>query len=281
MKAQFLSICLLLAFYTPGLSAFIMGEDNRLQLSSADSEHEEIRQTGKIAIQGEEFVSGVVTGDNCDVVISAGHAAIYWQTLGYKGWKKGELRGRGMFQFNTLVSGNTKWQEMSLVSSGYENRQNLGEDAHDWSIFRLPEPALAMCKNIVLTPPSSVCPKGLLMPGFHFDKPAVKLLDKSCVLKKQLDNGVIVHDCDSKDGSSGAPLFCMGRNGMSLKGVNISGITLKDNYDAGVYGKAGLEYDSKRHKNFAVSISAEFKKALEKELKLSRQRRLDTLQHDN
>ena len=144
--------------------------------------------------------------------------------------------------------------------------ENIDKDKHDWSIFRLSKRALPECENIKISPNRSDCPGEVIMPGFHFDKPETKLVDNSCSIKSSSGDGVVVHDCDSKDGSSGAPLFCRNNDRSTLLAINISGLTRKDYFDAGVYGKAGLNYHDQQHKNFAINISGAFYKALMKEL---------------
>jgi hypothetical protein len=266
-------ICLLiLSLSLPASFAYVMGLDDRLEVGKSAEQSAEVAQTGMISIRGEQFVSGVLTGENCDVVISAGHAAIHWETVARKGWRKGELRGGGDFRFNLDPKTGLEWQTMTLVSSGYELEENIDEDKHDWSIFRLSKRALPDCENIKIIPNRSDCPGEVIMPGFHFDKPETKLVDNSCSIKRSSGDGVVVHDCDSKDGSSGAPLFCRDNDRSALLAINISGLTRKDYFDAGVYGKAGLNYHVQQHKNFAINISGAFYKALMKELLNSKAR---------
>jgi hypothetical protein len=260
-------ICLLiLCLSLPVSFAYVMGLDDRLEVGNNAGQSAEVAQTGMISIQGEQFVSGLLTGENCDVVISAGHAAIHWETVARKGWRKGELRGGGDFRFNLNPTTGLEWQTMTLVRSGYELEENIDKDKHDWSIFRLSKRALPECENIKISPNRSDCPGEVIMPGFHFDKPETKLVDNSCSIKSSSGDGVVVHDCDSKDGSSGAPLFCRNNDRSTLLAINISGLTRKDYFDAGVYGKAGLNYHDQQHKNFAINISGAFYKALMKEL---------------
>ena len=83
----------------------------------------------------------------------------------------------------------------------------------------------------------------------------------------------MVHDCDTKDGSSGAPLYCENRAGIVLYAINISGMTLKEYVEPGVYGKGSRNFDFRNHKNFAVTIHGGFLRALESELAASRERK--------
>ena len=267
---------LIVLAFSAGLTssfAYVMGPDDRAEVAKGQEQVDAIRQTGMIRIEGEEFVSGLLTGENCDVVISAGHAAIYWQSVDRKGWRKGELRGQGRFRFSLNPTEADDWQSMQLVAAGYELDKNVGKDEHDWSIFRLHSPGKLECKNFSVRRKLQTCRSRLLMPGFHFDRPYTKLLDQSCEVKQRKDSGIIAHNCDSKDGSSGAPLFCRDNGKLSLLAINISGLTNKGYFDSGVYGKPGRAFNDKRHKNFAISISGDFYRALVEEMKASAERR--------
>ena len=136
IKNKRLLTLLVLCVSLPVSFAYVMGPDDRVEVPEQQSPLAAVRQTGMIRIQGEEFVSGLLTGKNCDVVISAGHAAIYWQSIARKGWRKGELRGQGKFRFNLNPKSGADWYSMTLVNSGYEQAVNVGKDEHDWSIFR-------------------------------------------------------------------------------------------------------------------------------------------------
>ena len=254
----------------PGWS-YVMGPDDRA-LESENSPAA-VRQSGMIRIQGEAFVSGLLTGANCDVVVSAGHAAYYWEDVPHKSWRKGHLRGLGQFYFSTEPSEPVSWQQLQLVASGYDELEQVGQDEYDWSVFRIDTPLVQQCEIVEAWPSERACKSELIMPGFHFDKPRDRLLAGNCKLRQSLDNGLLIHDCDTKDGSSGAPLLCPTGDTLRLLGVNISGLTKRDYYDAGVYGKSGEPFDARRHKNFAIAIDGAFKRALVKELQASKARK--------
>ena len=264
------SFCVFTLYFGMSYSfAFVMGEDNRKEVTVSESKQPGIRQTGVIRISDEEFVTGIVTGENCDVVISAGHAAIHWQTVERKGWQKGELRGDGRLVFHADPRDVNNGIMMKLVKSGYGEPGNLGEDEYDWSIFRLALPAMKECSNLKIAETQLRCESKIVMPAFHFDKRDKKLIDHTCSIKDSVNHSVLIHDCDTKDGSSGAPVFCRTNHNMTLIGINISGLTQKTYEDPGVYGQDGPEYHSRKHKNFAVSIHGEFYRALQTELEAS------------
>lgn len=250
----------------------MMGEDDRHVVMKIGPGFAAISQTGRIRILHEAFVTGLVTGANCDVVLSAGHTAFYWQSVERKGWVRGALRGGGQFSFSLQPGDEDSFIELVLIESGYSDKANLGHEQHDWSIFRLQTPALERCENIRLTPSHDDCAGGLIMPAFHFDKPETLLVDKTCKVKGTLEHGIIVHDCDTKDGSSGAPLFCRRYKALTLLGINISGLTQKEYEDPGVYGLKGSDFHPKWHKNYAVTVGGDFYQALQKELENSRHR---------
>ena len=251
---------------------YVMGQDDRHAVNGEEAGWAEVRQTGMVEILDGGYVTGILTGDNCDVVISAGHAAFYWRDNPAKNQRKGALRGDGKFIFRFAPDG--PGYEMVLVKSGYQNPVNLSEDRHDWSVFRLSEPALPDCKQIVFVRNSGECSGQVLMPAFHFDRRDALLIDRSCAIKDTMNNAILVHDCDGKDGSSGAPLYCRDPSAIKLLGINISGMTLKELVDPGVYGKESRQFNYKNHKNFAVAIHGEFLQALEVELQASSQRSL-------
>lgn len=248
-----------------------MGEDNRITPDARDLTYSAVVQTGRIYIAEEEFVSGILTGANCDVVVSAGHAAIYWQNVPRKGWRKGKIRGGGEFSFALPGQGFAQ-VKMSLVVSGFQHADGLGNDEYDWSIFRLDKPITQNCNEIVITEPNK-CKSNLIMPAWHFDRQDSLLVDKSCDIKDILQKKLLVHDCDSKEGSSGAPLLCLANDEAAVVAINVSGLTNKEYYDPGVYGEQGARFDPRQHKNFAVLIQGMFANELTKELRLSRARK--------
>lgn len=254
--------------------AFVMGSDDRQEINQAESQRPEIMQTGIIQIADGSFFTGVLMGDNCDVVISAGHAAIHLQSNEAKGWRRGQLRGGGKYQFNPGPGRNRAGPvAMVLVKSGLQNPADIDKDSSDWAVFRLAQPVSYACKNIRYVANGTSCNGHILMPGFHFDRRNVRLIDRSCKIKDSVGNALVVHDCDTKDGSSGAPLLCEDWTGLKLLAINISGLTLKDYVEPGVYGKASRNFDFRNHKNFAVTVHGEFLQALVEELEASRERK--------
>ena len=192
-----------------GVNAYVMGKDNRREINKTESGQPEIMQTGVIRIGDGSFVTGVLTGDNCDVVISAGHAAIYWRSNAAKGWRKGELRGGGQFLFYPEPGINSESAiTMVLVKSGLQVATDVEKDGSDWAVFRLLKPAFSSCRNIRYIENGIKCNGRIMMPGFHFDRRDTRLIDRSCKIKDSIGDAVILHDCDTKDGSSGAPLLC-------------------------------------------------------------------------
>lgn len=265
------AILMFLLIGCPSVHAFIMGKDNRRELTRAESAIPEIMQTGKITIGDGGFVTGVLTGANCDVVISAGHAAIYWRTNAAKGWYKGKLRGGGRFLFYLNPGGHP--YKMVLVKSGLQHTTDLANDRKDWAIFRLRKPVRRGCKNIRFVRNGIKCNGHIMMPAFHYDRRNTRLIDRTCSIKDSIGSDIIVHDCDTKDGSSGAPILCNGPAGIYLLGINISGLSQRDQVEPGVFGQAGEKYNFKYHKNFAVTIHGEFYQALQAELRASRERK--------
>ena len=270
----FLVACLVQA---PVAVAFIMGSDDRSELTAAESRTPAIRQVGRIDIPDGGFVSGLVTGSNCDVVITAGHAAYYVEDSINGDRSRGAARGNGIFRFYP-EPGTDEFIVMELVSSGFQNTGQAGLDIHDWSIFRLQRPAYRDCAKIEYKSGGSGCAGGLLMPAIHFDRRNTRLVDRTCEIKDVMEGRIVVHDCDSKDGSSGAPLLCNTDTGIFVLGINISGVSQRELVDPGEYGQDSKQFDYRNHKNFALNIEGEFLDALEKELRLSLKRKATVLE---
>ncbi len=264
-----------IVFVTTGAPsyAFIMGSDDRQFLTDHEQNIAVIRQTGRVIIAAEGFVSGVLTGDNCDVVISAGHAAIYWRTVEHKGWMRGAVRADGKFFFALRAGLEQAPIPMRLIKSGFENVDNIGKDEYDWSVFRLMRPGMQHCAVLPLLQSSLNCRGQLMMPAYHFDGREMMLVDRTCDIKGHVKEGVIVHNCDSKDGSSGAPLVCQSGERSAIIGFNVSGVTAKRHYDPGEHGVEGRDFHYRNHKNLAVAIHGQFARELKKELQRSGERR--------
>ena len=255
-----------------GARAYVMGQDDRAPVSAEEEKQPEIAQIGVIETRDGGYVTGILTGANCDVVISAGHAAYYWRDNPGLNQRAGALRGGGNFSFRLDPAHSTTRFDMQLVASGLTDAAQFDDDSNDWSIFRLLHPALARCKTIAFIRDTGQCHGQVSMPGYHFDRRDTLLVDRSCAIKDTLNHALLIHDCDSKDGSSGAPLYCREAAGLKLLGINISGITLKEWVDPGDYGKQSMAFDYKSHKNYAVAVHGDFLRALEAEMRASAQR---------
>lgn len=252
-----------------GARAYVMGQDDREPVSAEEANQPEIAQIGIIETGDGGYVTGILTGANCDVVISAGHAAYYWRDNPARNQHAGALRGGGNFHFRLDPAHSNTSVDMTLVASGFVDVTHLDDDSNDWSIFRLLHPAMTHCQIIAYIGDTGQCRGQVLMPAYHFDRRDTLLVDRSCAIKDTLDHALLIHDCDSKDGSSGAPLYCRDAAGMKLLGINISGVTLKEWVDPGDYGKRSMAFNYRSHKNYAVAIHGDFLRALEAEMQAS------------
>ena len=241
--------------------AFIMGPDDRDELNGAELLQPEIRQVGVITIADGGFVSGFVTGANCDVLVSAGHAAFYAEDAPNGEHRAGSPRADGLSRFSP-VPGQDELISMTLAGSGFETPANVGQDVHDWAIFRLARPAYQDCRQLNIAGNAMECPGKLLLPAFHYDRRDTRLIDRTCSIRDTLGDRIIVHDCDTKDGSSGAPLLCDDKGVVEVIGINISGVSERELVEPGEYGQDSREYDYRNHKNFALNLGGEFLDAL-------------------
>ncbi len=248
-----------------------MGQDDRRPASDAETQLPGVRDTGTIRIPGEEFVTGLLVGANCDVVISAGHAAIHWRTIEHRGWVAGERRGDGKLEFS-LDPAAAKWHQATLITTGFDRPGNIDQEHNDWALFRLAERASTNCRQLHYENYKVTCRGATFMPGYHFDKRNTRLVDTSCSPKYALKRRLIAHDCDTKDGSSGAPLFCREGAKTYLMGINVSGLTERSYIDPGIYGENGLSFRYHRHENFAVGVHGKFFDAINSALAASKNR---------
>jgi hypothetical protein len=270
MKIRNITLSLLILIISPAFTlAYIMGEDSREPLTPEEKQQPILRQLGIIDTRDGGFVTGIVTGLNCDVVISAGHAAFYWETNILLNRKKGALRGNGKLLFLPKPELSARTLPMKLIKSGYEQTDHVGKDEHDWSIFRLAEPALDTCEMIEFLPSTTTCSGEVLFPAYHFDHKRSKLIDRTCEIKDSLGQSLLIHDCDTKDGSSGAPLICKNDTEYNVLGMNISGLTLKASNNPSIFGNPGQPFNLKTHKNYAITIHGAFYQSLMKELDAS------------
>ena len=261
-----------LLLFSTRVSAFVMGSDDRVAASYDDLTRAGISQVGVIRISDDAFVTAIVIGENCDVVVSAGHAAFFWRTVQQRGWIKGQRRVAGTFNFTLNPGQPEPVVALTLVQSGYRQKRHIPDDQYDWAIFRSAHPVMQWCRRIGLEHSKFKCNGKLLMAGYHYDMRQVRLLDKTCTIRDVIADRVIVHDCDTKDGSSGAPLLCVDSDVVTLYGINTSGLSKQSYVEPGVYGQSADQFDFKTRKNFAVAIRGEFLLALERELRASRER---------
>jgi hypothetical protein len=264
---------LLVLGYSGYTASYIMGADSRVELSQEEASITSIRQIGIIDTGDGGFVNGVVTGANCDVVISAGHAAFYWEDNLLLDRVKGARRGNSTILFYPEPQLSSEGTPLTLIASAYEDLEKVGDDKHDWSIFRLPAPAYDQCDLLEIKRSTTSCPGSILFPAYHFDRKRSKLIDNTCSIKDSLGKEIIVHDCDTKDGSSGAPLICESEGRYSLIGINISGLSLKDANNPSIFGNPGEAFNIKTHKNFAITFHGEFYMSLTRELIASESRK--------
>ena len=251
------------------VTAFIMGDDDRVPVAAVEPDPT-FRQTGIVRVFGEELATGLVTGANCDVVVSAGHVLVAPRGNGPPDQAAADPA------FVPGGPGSAAAIPMQLAASGGGTGDDFEDDARDWAIFRLRHPLPGGCQVIGPVTAGDHCVAGVMMPAFHFDRRDTLLVDRDCRVYPSVSSGVRIHDCDSKEGSSGAPLLCRTGGDGALVGINVSGLTRRGYTDPGIYGQRGEGFDPGSHKNYAVAVGGAFRAALERELAASRQRAQDS-----
>ena len=263
----------------------VIGEDGRVKLTDEERRIPGFRQTGIIKIGDEGFGTGIVTGANCDVVITAAHLTRYnYETAARYNGALGDLRESWRLNFVPDPMKSNKGYQAELVGSGFDNINNIptyqsnrAEHQHDWSILRISRSAMVNCVPIKFMRDKANCDGPVRIPAVHtdahFDTYINDINDDPCYIRNARRNDLIRHDCDTKEGASGAPLFCETAGELYLIGINSGFAVPNANYKEPMRGQSGAPYNHTNHVNFAVPLYGEFLKIFEAELKRSEQRR--------
>jgi len=283
-KYQYISIVILLLNYTLPVSSTIIGEDGRVRLSKEQKSIPEYRQTGLLGIGGEGYGTGLLTGENCDVVLTAAHLVRYnvEDAEKYKN-TVGNLRENWRLYFVPDPLKSNAGYHVTLVKSGFDNINNISsrlskraEYSHDWSILRLSTPGTTTCKQIRYIKNKTTCDGPIHIPAIHIDAYEDiyinDLTNDPCYTYPTDRRDIIQHNCDTKEGASGAPLFCMIEDEFYLIGINSGSTVPNKNYKEPDRGKSGAPFNKGNHANYAIPLHEEFIKAFEAELYRSKQR---------
>ena len=281
-----ISIVLFFLMFSNSVSSTIIGADGRIKLTTEEKEIPEFRQTGIVNIGGEGFGSGIVTGANCDVVLTAAHLIRYNQEdARYFNRRIGELRESWRLNFVPDPSRAIIGYQASLVISGFDDIENirlLGSNEiahqHDWSVLQLSRPAMRQCVQIKYIRDKTTCAGPIRIPAVHIDAYDDVFINDihadPCFIHPTKQKNLILHDCDTKDGASGAPLFCEVDSDLYFIGINAGFAVPDSNYEEPDKGMPGVPFNSQNHVNFAVPLHKDFANALEDALKQSEQRRM-------
>ena len=263
----------------------VMGDDDRESLTEDEKKVPEFRQVGLVSGKMVSLATSLVTGKNCDVVITNGHVVV---------GVDGEIRSKeseGFFKFHTDFKAGraNEFTKMYIVDTGYLPLGYKGEkNRDDWAILRLEEPVFENCQHIPFTAYEDIgseCSKEgeLVTVGTHKGDYEEKKINRSCKMFKpdpnestdDIEKYSIKHDCDTGMFSSGSPIYCKTPGGdLRLIGVNNAGVTSKltDKEIDSLYerfGQPGPEADPESHYNLAVSFWGKFGSALAQELRKS------------
>lgn len=244
----------------------LIGEDDRAPL-----EGEELgfyRQVGMVKTASSS-ASGFVTGKNCDLLLTNAHVLIR---------KRSRKPRSKVIKFYPDPRDPKRSARVTLIKTGYDRKVRRRGDQDDWAIGRLDRSMFKSCEQIGVTPYpglySPLCDGEIQHVSFHADDWSRRKISRACkVFNSPLYeafselgkmSGVIKHNCDTKSGSSGSPLFCAGKDGrVRLIGLNVSEVD---------YRSGERSYNPTKHYNLAVAVWGEFRTTLAKALKTSAQR---------
>jgi hypothetical protein len=270
------------------IEIFVMGKDDRSNLTYEENQVPEFQQVGLISGKMVSLGTSFVTGKNCDVVITAGHVVVN---------SHGEIKSKEdgkFFKFHEDFNAGKadRYTKMSIVDTGFLPLGYKGfQDEDDWAILRPDEPAFENCQPIPFTDFEDIgseCGKegALVTVGTHKGDFKNKKIVRNCsMLRSQLIDGsdveynkVIKNDCDIGTYGSGSPLYCKGADGnLTLIGVQVGGesrLVTDDEIDSQHerFGQPGLNGHPLKHFNTAVSIWGKFGRALKEEMRKSEMR---------
>ncbi|MCB0415252.1 MAG: hypothetical protein KDD50_13025 [Bdellovibrionales bacterium] len=263
----------------------IVGKDERRCADSRDPKFID-EQVGMVEAYDEStglgnWFSSFVTGENCDVLVTSAH-------LVYD-FKKGRVDpyyNKGKVTYTPAAGDRQGIRDGVIVDSSFKDKRVFGvETKHDWMVVRLNQPLKNGCVKNVLPAQSSKCEGSLVLGAYHEDiincvaisERSGRNQDGSPKYCRQTEydasKGWFKHDCDTKDRSSGAPIFCKGSDGeLSWIGINDGSSVPTKSYKEPSKGGAGFGYSSSNHYNRGTAFHKEFRDALNKELVLSKAR---------
>ena len=282
----------------------IMGKDNRRALNRKELDLRIYEQVVQTLIEGGAG-TGFVMGKNCDVLITSAHLSVDRQKV-KNGTQTTEGKSTAVV-FRPLYDGTLSAER---IASGWSRdgkllKERILANKQDWAIYRLNKPAYKTCEQVNIHSLSKQDLSGekksfigwdgktseetqkikrpLQAVGYHYGEKweEYRKIEKTCsgydVSFWQLENQ-FAHDCDTKGGSSGMPLFIRDSNGeLSLVGIHgqyyyfqYNSRTGKNNFKFG--SNNAPSYDPSKRVNIGYPIRGEFKRALEKELRRSEKR---------
>ncbi len=234
--------------------ARVIGEDDRRNL--AGGEARQFRQVVSIE-SGMSRGTGLVFGPNCDLVLTANHV-VY----------SPRFRRYINREFTVLAepSNVMRRRTAALLTDGRAAVGRFVRD-EDWALLKLNRPLLRRCIehrfSLAWSPNRVECPGDLVLVAIHEDLGTRKKIHRGCrtlILptdhRLQKRPNFFLDTCDSENWSSGAPLFCVAKQNLSVVGIHLGALVLKEP------GRAKQSADVYSYANRGLTITPLLRKAL-------------------
>ncbi|MEW8441585.1 MAG: hypothetical protein AB2689_25840 [Candidatus Thiodiazotropha taylori] len=249
--------------------------------------------------EAEVDASGIISGENCDVVTSVAHAYIEHRNLkdeitGEVIRKAGDWHSSYYYAVPNMLREKETFKYLNSIETGWDNGTEkgffrIGDARQDWSVAVSEKPILDSCVNFEIEEDGTCEGKLFLIsyqPGDYHNKKYSG--DEDCWISQYkpgeleqefgLGDGdnvkLFKHGCDANPLSSGGSLFCEKENDkITWVGIN-SGELFKNLDKHRIYSKnSAPAYNEKSHYNKAVYIKGKFLQVYESQLRKSKDRR--------
>ncbi len=202
----------------------IMGSDDRRCVTQAEEKVFENIGLLDLADFSGSVNTAMVTGKNCDYVLTAAHV-LYDRQLRRRLYKN--------YIYTKAYNDREKRMPISLVTDGWQEGARYGNTDYDYSLFKSPTRLVEQCNQFEFRASEKKCRESekTTVVAFHSDTLACKSIDKtSCTTSdwawdnggKKLSPNAFSFSCDTKGSSSGAPVICLNELGNTYAVIGLN-----------------------------------------------------------